>query len=268
MIALYEWILPLLGFIIAVFSGLTGVGGGVLFVPLLTLGWGFEPSVAAGTSLLAMAFGGVGATIGYGKQKKVYFKAGLLLALATAPGAVLGAYLSSVLSGAILGLAFALFLLALSTHMILTSRKLKAINQKLTLKAVACEADCFRNRKRLAVAFILSFFTGALSGLLGIGVGVLLVPILLLVVYMPIHVAIGTSLFLMLLTSVSGVIQHQSLGSIDFVYGALLAVGAFVGTQVGAYLSKKLPANHIQVLFAVALVVVGVQMFLRYLSVF
>lgn len=62
---LYEWILPLLGFLIAVFAAITGVGGGVLFVPLLTLGWGFEPSVAVGTSLFVMIFGGFGATIGY-----------------------------------------------------------------------------------------------------------------------------------------------------------------------------------------------------------
>lgn len=267
MTVLYEWILPLLGFLIAVFAAITGVGGGVLFVPLLTLGWGFEPSVAVGTSLMVMVFGGLGATISYGRQKRVYFKTGLLLALAAAPGAVVGAYLTSVLSSVTLGLAFAVFLLVLSAHMLYTSRYFKAGNPNLALNMVACEADCFRNRKRLAVAFVLSFFTGTLSGLLGVGVGVLLVPILLLVVYLPMHVAVGTSMFLMLLTSLSGVFQHQNLGNIDFFFVTLLAVGAFVGAQVGGYLSKKVPASRVQVLFAVALVVVSAQMILKYLSI-
>ena len=83
-----DWLLLLLGFLIAVFAAITGVGGGVLFVPLLTLGYGFLPAQAVGTSLMVMVFGGFGATIGYAIQKRVYFRAGLLLALATAPGAV------------------------------------------------------------------------------------------------------------------------------------------------------------------------------------
>lgn len=151
--------------------------------------------------------------------------------------------------------------------MIVTSRFFKNGNLTSAFRTVAYEAECFKSRKRLALAFVLSLFTGVLSGLLGIGVGVLLVPILLLVVYLPMHVAVGTSMFLMLLTSLSGVFEHYTLGNIDFFYVVLLGVGALVGAQVGAYLSKKVSANRVQVLFAVALVVVSVQMLLKYFSI-
>ena len=103
---MYEWVLPLIGLLAGIFAAITGVGGGVLFVPVLTLVYAFAPSQAIGTSLLVMVFGGVGATIGYARQKKVYFKAGALLALAMAPGAVTGAFLTEVVPARILGVVF------------------------------------------------------------------------------------------------------------------------------------------------------------------
>jgi uncharacterized membrane protein YfcA len=264
---LYEWFLPLLGFLIAVFAAMTGIGGGVLFVPLLMLSLGISPSVAVGTSLFAMIFGGLGATIGYSRQKRVYFKAALLLALATAPGAILGAYMTSILSSTILGLVFAAFLMILAARMITTSKFFQRNSVKIAAHTVACETECFRDKKRLSAAFVLSLFAGVVSGLLGIGGGVVLVPILLMVVYLPMHVAVGTSMFLVMLTSISGVVQHSYMGNVDFVAAALLAAGAFVGAQFGAWLSKKVSADWVQVLFAAALVIVGSQMLLKYLSI-
>jgi len=173
-----DWLLLLLGFLIAVFAAITGVGGGVLFVPLLTLGYGFLPAQAVGTSLMVMVFGGFGATIGYAFQKRVYFRAGLLLALATAPGAVLGAYLTAVLPSTVLGVAFGAFLILLSARMIYANRAKARDAAKAPL--VTCEADCFKNKRRLLLGFTFAFFAGVVSGLLGIGGGVMLVPILLL----------------------------------------------------------------------------------------
>jgi uncharacterized membrane protein YfcA len=261
---MYEWILPLLGFFIAILSALTGVGGGVLFIPLLTLSFSFAPSQAVGTSLLVMVFGGIGATVGYAMQRRVYFKAGLLLALAAGPGAILGAYLTAFLPSSVLGLAFGAFSMVLATRMFSASGYFHITVDSVIPPTVACEEECFKNRKRLAIAFGLSFFAGALSGLLGVGGGVLLVPILLLVVFVPVHVAVGTSMFLVTLTSFSGGIQHYALGNIDFTFAALLSAGAFVGALVGAILSRKFSPQKIQLLFAIALIIVGVQMLLKF----
>lgn len=261
-----DWILLLLGFLIAVFAAITGVGGGVLFVPLLTLAYGLLPAQAVGTSLMIMVFGGFGATIGYAIQKRVYFRTGLLLALATAPGAVIGAYLTAVLPSTVLGVAFGAFLVILAARMILANRAQKKNDKKAPV--VKCEADCFRNKKRLLLGFTFAFFAGILSGLLGIGGGVLLVPILLLVMVVPMHIAVGTSMFLVALTSLSGAFQHFTLGNVDLQFGVLLSVGAFVGALVGAWVSKRLSAKKVQLVFAFSLIAVGIEMMLKYLGFF
>jgi len=261
-----DWLLLLLGFLIAVFAAITGVGGGVLFVPLLTLAYGFLPAQAVGTSLMVMVFGGFGATIGYALQKRVYFRAGLLLALATAPGAILGAYLTAVLPSTVLGVAFGVFLILLAARMIHANRAKARDTAKVPL--VTCEADCFRNKKRLLLGFTFAFFAGILSGLLGIGGGVMLVPILLLVLVLPMHIAVGTSMFLVALTSLSGVFQHFTLGNVNLTFGTLLAVGAFVGALVGAWVSKRISAGNVQLVFAFALIAVGFEMVLKYLGFF
>jgi uncharacterized membrane protein YfcA len=262
---MYEYILPLIGFLIAIFAAISGIGGGVFFVPILTLAFGFAPSTAIGTSLLVMVFGGLGATIGYSRQKKVYFKAALLLAVAAAPGAVLGAYLTKFLPNATLGLTFATFLIALAIWIIYDKVYVAKRKKERILTRITCEADCFKNRKRLAFAFCLSFFAGAISGLLGIGGGTIIVPLLLLVVFLPVQIAVGTSMFLVLLTSLSGVLQHFTLGNINFTFALLLAVGAFIGAQTGAYFSKRIAAEKVQLILAIALIVVSAQMFLKFL---
>ena len=261
---MYEWILPLIGLLVGIFAAITGVGGGVLFVPILTLLFAFAPSPAIGTSMLVMVFGGVGATIGYARQKKVYFKAGALLGLAMAPGAVIGAYLTEVVPGRILGVVFGLFLTGIAIRMILSITRYQQKIAKKT-KQITCEEECFRNYERLISAFTLSFFAGILSGLLAIGSGVFLVPILLSIVSVPVHIAIGTSMFLMGITSIAGSFQFYRVGNIDFVYAILLGIGALIGTQIGAYLSKRIRAERIQLLFAIALFIASLEMLLKFL---
>jgi len=262
---MYEYILPLIGFLIAIFAAITGVGGGVLFVPLLTLAFGFAPSNAIGTSLLVMVFGGLGATIAYSRQKKVYFKAALLLAVGTAPGALLGAYLTAFVPSATLGITFGIFLIALAFWIIYNRIYVASKQKERILPKITCEGDCFKSKRRLTLALCLSFFAGIISGLLGIGGGTIIVPLLLLIVCLPIQIAVGTSMFLVLMTSFSGVLQHYSIGNINFTYALLLALGAFFGAQVGAYFSKRISAEKVQLILAIALIFVSIQMFLKFL---
>jgi uncharacterized membrane protein YfcA len=255
----------LIGFLIAIFAAITGVGGGVLFVPILTLAFGIAPSTAIGTSLLVMVFGGLGATIGYSRQKKVYFKAALLLAVGTAPGAILGAYLTAFIPSATLGITFGIFLIVLAFWIIYDKICAARRQKERVLPKITSEGDCFKSKRRLSLALCLSFFAGIISGLLGIGGGTIIVPLLLLVVYLPIQIAVGTSMLLVLITSFSGVFQHYNLGNINFTYALLLAFGAFFGAQVGAYFSKRIAAEKVQLILAITLIFVSAQMFLKFL---
>jgi len=93
---MWELLLPIFGFLIGTMASMTGIGGGAFIVPLLTLIYAFAPANAVGTSLTTIIFTAIASTINYSRQKRIYYKTGLILAIMTAPGAVLGAYLTSV----------------------------------------------------------------------------------------------------------------------------------------------------------------------------
>jgi len=251
---------------VAIVAVMTGVGGGVFFVPLLTLAYMFAPAHAVGTSLLAIIFSGISATVGYSRHNLVFYKTGIVLAITTVPGSIVGAFLTSVLSGSVLGLTLGGFLIVVGVQMAYRSKILRRKKaEQNDRKVVWVENELFADKSRFLTAFGLSFFSGLLSGLLGIGGGLLLVPIMSLVLLMPIHVVVATSMFTMIFTSFSGVIQHWSLGNVDFVFGLLIAVGAVVGAQVGSWVSKRVSGEYLQAIFAFLLIVISVQMIVKFI---
>jgi hypothetical protein len=263
---MWELILPLLGFLIAFVAAMIGVGGGVFIVPLLTLAYAFTPAHAVGTSLLVIVFAGLSATIGYSRHKLVFFKVGLLLAVATVPGSIVGAFLTSILPGAALGLIFGIFLIVVAIRMILSNNLLRPKKPDAPeSKVIWSEPEVLADKRRFLVAFGLCFFGGLVSALLGIGGGLVFVPILSLVLLLPIHVAVATSMFTMVFTSLAGVVQHWTLGNVNLEYGLLLAVGALVGAQVGAWACKRVSGEKLQVVFTVALILLSLQMILKFI---
>jgi uncharacterized membrane protein YfcA len=258
---MWELLLPLAGFLIGVVATLTGVGGGVFIVPLLTLAFSFSPADGVGTSLTVILFTAIGATLGYSRQKRIYYKAGLLLAVLTVPGALLGAYLTAVLSASWLGVIFGVFLILVAAQIIAKG----VLGKRGAGSSMNSEAEVFGSRRRLAGGILLAFFGGIASGLLGIGGGVVLVPIMALLLLMSMHVAGATSMFTMILTSLSGVAQHYALGNINLEFALLIAVGSVLGAQVGAYTSKKVSGRNMRRIFAVLLIIVSVQMLIKFI---
>ncbi len=265
---MWELLLPIFGFLIGTVASMTGIGGGIFIVPLLTLFYDFSMTHAVGTSLTAIIFTSIASTANYSRQKRIYYKIGLILAITTSPGALLGAYLTSIISPRLLGLIFGLFLLFVASRMMINfsfSKSKQSIAEKGThYSFVGSEKELFGARTRILHGAALSFFGGLTSGLLGIGGGVLVVPIMSLALVMPIHVAVATSMFTMVFTSISGVVQHFSLGNIRFEYVLPLALGTILGAQVGAYTSKRLSSKNLRRIFGIVLIVVSVQMILKY----
>jgi uncharacterized protein len=264
---MWELLLPLLGFFIGVLAALTGVGGGIIIVPLLTLAYAFAPANAVGTSLLAILITAVAATVGYSHQKRIDYKTGLLLAATTVPGALLGAFLTSLTPPMILGLTFGVFLIFVALRLLVQASRFgrnlpshhSVEETKFNLKAA-----WRKTRGRLVAGVALGFFGGVASGLLGVGGGVVLVPILCLVLELDIHVAVATSMFTMIATSISGAVQHYSLGNINFEYALLLGFGAVVGAQLGAFASKRISGRNLQLIFALLLLAVSIQMIIKF----
>jgi uncharacterized membrane protein YfcA len=206
---MWEIILPILGFFIGTVAAMTGVGGGIFIVPLLTVAYSFAPANAVGTSLTTITFTAIAATVSYSRQKRIYYKAGLILATATGPGAVLGAYLTSVIPSATLGLIFGLFLIFVAARIVGEGffKKKDKVAGNTNAEGVS-EKELFGSKTRFAIAVGLGFFGGLASGLLGIGGGVVLVPIMTIILAMSIHNAVATSMLTMIVTSAAGVAQH------------------------------------------------------------
>jgi uncharacterized protein len=263
---MWEFILPVIGFLIGIVAAMTGVGGGVFIVPLLTLVFSFSPANAVGTSLATITFTAVAATLSYTRQKKIFYKGGLLLAVATAPGAVLGAYLTSVVPAMLLGLIFGIFLTLVAARIFLENgfRKKDSRNDGFSPEGIL-EKDLLAKENRLAIGLALCFFGGLSSGLLGIGGGVVIVPVMTLVLSMSIHHAVATSMLTMIVTSVAGVGQHFVLGNINWEFALLLAVGSVLGAQVGTYVSKRMSGKNLRRIFGLILVIVSIQMILKFI---
>jgi uncharacterized protein len=262
---MWEFILPILGFLVGILASMTGVGGGIIVVPLLTLAFSFSPANAVGTSLAAILFTATAATLSYSRQKRIYYKTAIVLASMTAPGAFFGAYLTSVISSDLLGLFFGAFLIIISLYIMIETtglRKKETKDEAIFVRDF--EKELFANKRILFFGVTLSFFGGIASGLLGIGGGIVLVPIMTIILGMTIHFAVATSMLVMIITSLSGIGQHFFLGNINFEYALLLGLGSILGAQVGAYASKKISGKNLRIIFSIFLLAVSIQMLLKF----
>ena len=255
------WLLTIFGFLIGILASLTGVGGGVFIVPILTFFYAFAVQAATGTSLTTIIFTAIASTINYAKQKRIYFLTGLTLAITTAPGAYIGAWLATIMEDRLLGLIFGVFLLLVATRTIISLLKKK---DQAMEKQVKTDIETIRSGKNIAFGVGLGFFGGIASGLLGIGGGTLIVPIMAFALGMSIHYATATSMFTMIFTSISAVTKYYQSNLIDFPVALMLAAGSIFGAQVGAYTSKKLSSRNLTIAFAIILIIAGANMLIKY----
>ncbi len=194
---MWEILLPILGLFIGILASLTGVGGGAIIVPILSLIYSFTPATAVGTSLAAIVFTAVAATFTYWRQKRIFFRTGVFISFATAPGAVIGAYLTEVISATFLGIAFSVFLIIVAIKILTEILPRRRGKRKIDIEIQSSENDLFNyKRGRLYLAFALGFVSGVISGLLGVGGGIVLVPLLIFVLELDIHVAVATTMFI------------------------------------------------------------------------
>ena len=252
---------------IGILASMIGVGGGFLVVPMLILGWGFSAQDAAGTSLLMIVFTSTSSTFAYWRQRRVDMRLGLILEAATLPGALLGAYLTSILSSKVLEGMFGIFLAGIAVKMFL-ARELpdRAEHEgSATRKIIDAHGHVFEYTPNLAAGLPGGFLAGMSSGLFGIGGGVLKVPLLRLVLKVPMHIAAPTSMFMMIFTSIGGAMAHAALGHTRVSYAIPLILGIIVGTQIGARLARRTRSRVLELILAACLLIVGLRMTLCFI---
>jgi uncharacterized membrane protein YfcA len=230
-------------------SGLFGVGGGTVIVPLLTILARFEHRLAAGTSLAAIVPIATVGVISYAARGSVAWIPALILAAAAVVGAQFGTWLLARLPVNVLRWAFVVFLavVIVGLFFVIPSREAHLV---LTV---------WSTLGLIATGLV----TGLLSGLLGVGGGVIIVPTLMLGFGASDLVAKGTSLLMMIPTAVSGTFGNLRRRNVDLPAAACIGVAACTTTALGAWLASLIDPLAGNVLFALFVVFIAVQMALK-----
>ncbi len=239
----------LVGVVAGFLSGLFGVGGGILIVPGLVLLAHMEQRRAHGTSLAAIIPIAISGVVGYVLDDKVDWTATLFLAVGAVAGAVIGTRLLQILPQRTLRLAFALVLFATAVRLLLdegnpTGRG--ALDVKMSIAFVA-----------------LGLGTGVLSGLLGVGGGIVMVPVMIILFHMPGAVAKATSLAVIIPTSLVGTARNVRSGNADVRIAAIVGLAGVATAFMGARVSIGLSDDVSAALFSALLVVLAVRMLLE-----
>lgn len=240
------WLIPL-GFVAGVLGSIIGLGGGIIIVPILTF-FGFPPALAASNSIFAVFSNAVASSFSYAKQRRIEYSIGLKLGLLSVPGTILGAYVSSDITPSIFKILFALILISASIY-IFSKRKIEPRKYNLS-------------KQILILAVGASFFAGIISGLFGVGGGIIFVPLMVIAMGLSMKNAAPTSQFILLFASASALVTHTLLGHPDFYQALMLATGAFGGGLVGARLSLEIKENSLKILISVVMVAAAVKMFI------
>ncbi len=252
-------VLFLSGLGIGTLGTLIGAGGGWMIVPILLFGLGFTPQQAVGTSLAVVFLNALSGSIAYMVQGRVLYRMGVAFAVATIPGALLGATLVQYLGSRWFTLLFALFLLFLSVLL----HKGRTISGASYRHPSPEELNSLRSPIML-LGMLLSFLVGVISSLFGIGGGIVHVPFLIVILGIAVHSATATSHFVLAVTSLAGTLIFLHNGQVDLLVAAAMGVGVLIGAQAGARLSTGMRSEPIRRLLAMAVFVFAVGLILRH----
>jgi len=231
-------------------SGLFGVGGGIVMVPLLALWLGLEQRRAIATSLIAIIPIALAGMIGYAAGSAVDWGAGLALGLGGVMGGQLGVWLLPRVPVRILQGIFALILLYSAYRLVFPGGD------------VGSGAGQSTDQLWLLLV-VVGVAAGVLAGLLGVGGGIILVPGLVLLIGATINTARGTSLLVVVFTAVTASIPNVRNGRADTRDGVIVGLAGAPAALVGAFLGQSLPAQQASWLFAALLVFAASQMGIR-----
>jgi len=261
----WVWILSFLaGFL----GALTGLGGGVVIVPALTLALGVNMQYAIGASLVSVIATSSGAAAAYVREGFSNIRIGMFLEIATTLGAIFGAFLASRVGTHALAIIFGLVLIQAAFQSI------KGIRNK----RVPIASDTLANRLRLGssypvdgkaqeygvrnvpAGFGLMFGAGTLSGLLGIGSGAVKVIAMDSVMRIPFKVSTTTSNFMIGVTAAASAGIYLNRGFIDPRVAMPVMLGVLAGALIGAKVLVHAPARTLRAVFAIVILALAIEM--------
>ena len=269
-------VLILAGFVIGTFGTLIGAGGGFILVPLLILSNPqMPPEIITAVSIFIVAVNAISGSLAYARSGRIDYKAGILFALFTIPGSILGVFATEYIPRHVFNLSFGILLILLAVFLFIKTLKPATtrandrqsgkgwIHHSLTDK----EGVVFSYTYNQPYGILVSLLVGFLSPLLGIGGGIIHVPAMVNWLQFPIYIATATSHFILAIMSTVSVVVHALKGSYNdpavLKMVLSLSVGVIPGAQLGAFLSHKIKSRTIIQLLAACLTLVGVRILLK-----
>jgi len=269
-----------------VFGALLGLGGGVLIVPLLTLGFGLPLRESIGTSLVCVIVTSSSAASVYLRRNVANLRLGMTLELFTALGAMAGGLIAFALPDRVLAVMFAALLMFVAATMALGVRRAPepqpepepepqpepelatapgsdpssdATRIPRDLYAASLSGPGYRVRN-LGPGIVGSLLAGVVSALFGVGGGIVKVPVMNLVMAVPLRVATATSNLMIGVTASAGAVVYLYRGGIDPFVTAPAALGVFAGASLASRLADRIDVRLLRLLFVVMLLFTAVQM--------
>lgn len=266
----------LFGGVVGLSLGLTGGGGAIFAVPMLAYGLGLPAREAVTISLVSVGFTSLIGFLGKWKKGEAEIRTGLLFAAAGMVGAPLGSWVAARIPEAILMLMFAGLMLAIAWKMWRQGRRSQLqsqvcvpvercedVSNEYRQDGPSCQRDVSGNlilSSRCArLLLLIGVIAGALSGMFGVGGGFIIVPALIVFSGMSMSRALGTSLMVIALVSVSGITAQITSGqTLNIEVTSTFVVGGLTGLWIGQAISHRLSLAMLQKVFSIAILVVAV----------
>lgn len=243
------------------FGTMLGIGGGVFLVPFLNVVLGLPLPVASGISLMTVIATSSAVATGGGTQRLINMRLAMVLQVAASGGALLGALTVVRLPGNALRLTFAAVTAAVALLM------LRGLDQRNIVRDCSVDKGAFGGRfvdadcgeevvyrtRRVPLAFAVSGVAGFISGLLGLGGGILIVPALNAWCSVPMRAAAATSSVMIGVTALASAPIFYARGHISVPLAAAAVIGVLFGSRVGLWLSSRAPVKWLKLLMAIIL---------------
>ena len=294
----------LVGIGIGILSGMLGIGGGTVLVPIFRLAFGMSPIMSTATSLFTIIPTSVSGAVSHVRHKTCVPSLGLAAGLGGACTSPIGVWLATISPAWMVMLAAALIIGYSAVNMLRKAWKMKparagaaapaapageppveaaveqagdaAANDDAAPEVPAGESSVAADtgkafpkltRKQLAIGAAIGLGAGLASGYVGVGGGFIMVPLMLSLVGISMKQASGTSLIAVMLLAIPGTIEQGLLGNIDYMAGIAVAVGSIPGAVVGARLVRLVPERTLRFIFGGFLIVAAVVLVLNEVGV-
>jgi uncharacterized membrane protein YfcA len=252
-------------------GALLGLGGGVFLVPFLNLVLGFPFSVAAAISLTTVIATSSTVSAGRAGKQLINMRLGMLLEVATAGGSLLGGITAQLIAQSLLQRLFGVVAIVVAVIMLTRLKRRNVILDPAANPGVL-GGRYYENEsgttvtyrvKRVPVAVGASFIAGNISSLLGIGGGIIKVPILNAWCGIPLRAAAATSAFMIGVTATAGAVIYYGRGQIEPVLAAAAVLGVQLGSWGGMRFGAAASAKWLKILMSAVLFIVAAMMFAR-----